>query len=176
MLQGWSHVLRSQILLLCNSIHHMSRFAERSRTSWQKKCVFNSSHCELELRLDFRRSLVQRLVIEPSSSLGRLCLLLIQITVRDQTVNMQSCYVLEKHSRIRWCKVTNWVAASILNAGTAWTMAWVQALVFCAPPLGSCPPLESDSRFTLAPLSSRFRLCSPKIRKKIRLFGKLIVQ
>ena len=42
MLQGESHVSQSQILLLCNSICHMS-----VRKKSKKKKQYNSSHCEL---------------------------------------------------------------------------------------------------------------------------------
>ena len=43
---GESHVSRCQILLLCNGICHLSRFAERSQKSRKEK-HYNSSRCEL---------------------------------------------------------------------------------------------------------------------------------
>ena len=46
MLRGESHVSHSQILLLCNSTYHMSRFAERLQKSKKMK-QYNSSLCEL---------------------------------------------------------------------------------------------------------------------------------
>ena len=47
MLQGESHVSRSEILLLCNCICHMSRYAERSHKNLKKNN--NSAHCEFGL-------------------------------------------------------------------------------------------------------------------------------
>ena len=47
-------------------------------------------------------------------------------------------------------------------------MVWGQAGFF------SDPPLARNSRFALATCSPRFRLCSPEIRKKLRLFCGLL--
>ena len=49
-------------------------------------------------------------------------------------------------------------------------MVWGQAGFF------SDPPLARNSRFALATRSPRFRLCSPEIRKKLRLFCRLTVK
>ena len=45
--QGESHVLRSQILLLCNGICHLSRFAERSQKVKKKKETIITPRVEL---------------------------------------------------------------------------------------------------------------------------------
>ena len=75
-----------------------------------------------------------------------------------------SCYVLKKHSRITWCKLTNWVAAFIFERRNGLNNGMRTGGTFRAP------LLARNSRFALASRSPRFRLYSPKIRKKFRLF------
>lgn len=53
----------------------------------------------------------------------------------------------------------------VSGSGTAWTIVCVQALYF--------PRSSSRSRLALRRRSPRFSLCSRKIRKKLRLFGRL---
>ena len=91
-------------------------------------------------------------------------LLLIQITVCDQTVNMWLCYLFEKHLRIMWCKITNWVAMFIFECQNSLNNSTRTGVNFFT---------RLHSHATRVSCMPRFCLCSSKILKKLHLFCRL---
>ena len=75
-----------------------------------------------------------------------------------------SCYFFEKHSWITFCKATKCVATFIFERRNSTNNGMRTGVNFF--------PLLS-SHATCASRSPRFTLCSPKIRKKLRLFCSL---